>query len=65
MFKLQMQLKMYFVIPFARPYASQLSWIFRKWCMQRLRMAYHFGCRALYNFPWRASVSSHDLSGSM
>jgi len=28
--------------------------------MQRLRVAYNFGCRALYNLPWRASVSSHD-----
>jgi len=26
--------------------------------MQRLRVAYNFGCRALYNLPWRASVSS-------
>ena len=22
--------------------------------MQRLRVAYNFGCRALYNLPWRA-----------
>jgi len=26
--------------------------------MQRLRVAYNFGCGALYNLPWRASVSS-------
>ena len=28
---------------------------------QRLRVAYNFGCRALYNLPWRASVSSHQV----
>jgi len=36
--------------------------------MQRLRVAYNFGCRALYHLPWRASVSSHKMtqsSGSM
>ena len=42
-------------------YASQ-SWCnFRKSCMQRLRVAYNFGCRALYNLPWRASVSSQQV----
>ena len=39
-------------------YASQLCCNFRKSCMQRLRVAYNFGWRALYNLPWRASVSS-------
>ena len=39
-------------------YASQSCRNFRKSCMQRLRVAYDFGCRALYNLPWRASVSS-------
>ena len=29
--------------------------------MQRLRVAYNFGCRALYNLPWRASVSRHQV----
>jgi len=29
--------------------------------MQRLRVAYNFGCRALYNLPWRASVGSHQV----
>jgi len=33
--------------------------------MQKLRVAYNFGCRALYNLPWRARVSSHGSSGSM
>ena len=42
-------------------YASQLRCNFRKSCMQRLRVAYNFGCRALYNLPWRASVSSHQV----
>jgi len=32
-------------------YASQLWCNFRKSCMQRLQMAYNFGCRALYNLP--------------
>jgi len=36
-------------------YASQLRCNFRKSCMQRLRVAYNFGCRALYNLPWRES----------
>ena len=42
-------------------YASQLWCNFEKSCMQRLRVAYIFGCRALYNLPWRASVSSHQV----
>ena len=29
--------------------------------MQRLQVAYNFGCRALYNLPRRASVSSHQV----
>ena len=29
--------------------------------MQRLRVAYNFGCRALYNLPWRVSVSCHQF----
>jgi len=29
--------------------------------MQRLHVAYNFGCRALYNLPWRACVSSHQV----
>ena len=43
-------------------YASQIWWNFRKSCMQRLRVAYNFGCRALHNLPWRANVNSHDSS---
>jgi len=30
--------------------------------MQKLRVAYNFGCKALYNLPWRTGVSSHDSS---
>ena len=40
-------------------YPSQLWCNFRKSFMWRLRVAYNFGCRALYNLPWRASVRSH------
>jgi len=29
--------------------------------MQRLRVAYNFGCRAQYNLPWRANVSIHQV----
>jgi len=29
--------------------------------MQRLRVAYNVGCRALCNLPWQASVSSHQV----
>jgi len=47
----------YFCTPM---HASQLWCNFRKSCMQRLRVAHNFGCRALYNLPWRASVSSHQ-----
>ena len=42
-------------------YASQLWCNFRKSCMQRLCVAYNFGCRALCNLPWRASVSSNQV----
>jgi len=29
--------------------------------MQKLRVAYNFGCRALYNLPRRASVSTRQI----
>jgi len=29
--------------------------------MQRLRVAYNFGCRTIYNLPWRVSVNSHQV----
>ena len=34
---------------------------FRKEYFHRLFGAYNFGCKALYNMPWRASVSSHQV----
>jgi len=37
-------------------YASQLWCDFRKSCMQRLRVAYNCGCRALYDLPWRVVI---------
>jgi len=37
--------------------ASQLWWNFRNHAC-RLRVAYNFGYRALYNLPWSASVST-------
>jgi len=42
-------------------HASQLWCNFRKSCMQRMRVAYNFRCRALYHLPWRASVCSHQV----
>jgi len=42
-------------------HASHLWCNFRNSCMQKLRVAYNFGCRALYNLPWRASVSSNQV----
>jgi len=43
-------------------YASQLWCKFRKSCMQRLRVAYNFGCRGLYNLSWRASVTRFNVT---
>jgi len=28
-------------------------------------VAYNFGCRALYNLPWQASVSSHQVQSNI
>ena len=42
-------------------HASQLWCNLWKSCMQRLRVAYNLEGRALYNLPWRASVSSHQV----
>jgi len=42
-------------------YASQLWCDFRKAYIHRLRVTCNFGCRALYNLPWRASGSSHQV----
>ena len=42
-------------------YASQLWCNFKKSYMQRLRVAYNFECRALYDLSWRESVRSHQV----
>jgi len=42
-------------------YASQLWCDFRKAYIHRLRVDCNFGCRTLYNLPWRASGSSHQV----
>jgi len=63
-FKLQMQLKMYFVVPFVRP-CIHYKYGGISESLACKHVAYNFGCRALYNLPWRASVSSHDSPGSM
>jgi len=39
-------------------HALQLWCNSRKSCVQRFRVDYNFGCRALYNLPWRASVKA-------
>ena len=58
----QMQLKTYFFIPFVRSCMHHnYGVISGSSCMQRLRVAYNFGCRALCNLPWRASASSHQV----
>ena len=57
----QMQLKTNFCSFCTPMYASQWWCYFRKSCMQRLWVAYNFGCRAPYNLPWTASVSSHQV----
>jgi len=58
----QMQLKMYLLVPFVRPCMHHnYGGISEESCMQRLRVAYNFGCRTLYNLPWKASVSNHQV----
>ena len=42
-------------------HASQLWCNFRKSCMQRLHVAYNFGCKALHNLPWRVSFNIHQV----
>ena len=38
------------------------SWCdFRKAYIHRLRVAYNFVCRALYNLPWWVNVTSHQV----
>ena len=57
----EMQLKTYFFVPFVHPCMHHNYGVISGSCKQRLCVAYNFGCRALYNLPWRVSVSSHQV----
>jgi len=56
------QWKMYSFVPSVSP-CMHHNYLcdFRKAYIPWLRAAYNFGCRALYNLPWRASVSSYQV----
>jgi len=55
------QWKMYSFVPSVGPCMHHNYWCdFRKAYIW-LRAAYNFGCRALYNLPWRASISSYQV----
>jgi len=65
-FRCSNAVKTVFFRSFCAPmYASQLWCNFRRPCVQKLRVTYNFGCRALYNLPWRASVSSHQVQNNI
>ena len=56
------QWKMCSFVPSVGPCMHHNYWCgFRKAYIPWLRAAYNFGCRALYNLPWRASVSSYQF----
>ena len=56
------QLKMYSFVPSVCPCMHHYYWYdFRKAYIPWLCADYNFGCRALYNLPWRASVSSYQV----
>ena len=55
----QMQLKTYFFVPFVRPCMHLNHGVISG--SHALRVAYNFGCRALCNLSWRASVSNHQV----
>jgi len=56
------QWKMHSFVPSVGPCMHHNYWCdFRKPYIPWLRAAYNFGCRALYNLPWRASVSSYQV----
>ena len=69
----QMQLKMYFFIPFVRPCMHHNYGVISeshacRYCVRPIAMhaeiacgLCRFGCRVPYNLPWRASVSSHQV----
>ena len=42
-------------------YCSHCLLLFCHCYWRWIHLAYNFGCRALYNLPWRASVSSHQV----
>jgi len=46
---------------FTSMYTPQLWRDFRKAYIHRWGVAYNFGCRVLWNLPWRASVSSRQV----
>jgi len=59
----QMQLKMYFFVPFVCP-CMHLNYGVISGIHACRDCGWHIilvGCRALYNLPWRASVSSHQV----
>ena len=55
--------KMYSFVPSVGPCITHHNYwcYFRKAYIPWLRAAYNFGCRALYNLPWRASASSYQV----
>ena len=56
------QWKMYSFVPSEGLCMQYNHWCdFRKAYIPWLRAAYNFGCRALYNLPWRASVCSYQV----
>ena len=60
------QWKMYSFVPTVGPCMHHNYWCdFRKAYIPWLRAAYNFGCRVLYNLPWRASVSSYQVQSNI
>jgi len=53
---------MHSLVPSVGPCMHHNYWCdFRKAYISWLRAAYNFGCRGLYNPPWRASSSSYQV----
>jgi len=60
------QWKMHSFVPSVGPCMHHNYWCdFKKAYIPWLRAVYNFGCRALYNLPWRASVSSYQVQCSI
>ena len=54
--------RMHSFVPSVGPCMHHNYWCdFKKAYIPWLPAAYNFGCRALYNLPWRASVSSYQV----